>query len=56
MAVGLSSEVDPLPVAGVRLGSAPLGIRAEPRDDLVVIELAAGTRAAAVFTRNVFCP
>ena len=55
MAVGLSSEVDPLPVAGVRLGSAPLGIRAEPRDDLVVIELAAGTRAAAVFTRNVFC-
>jgi len=55
MAVGLSSEVDPLPVAGVRLGSAPLGIRAEARDDLVVIELAAGTRAAAVFTRNLFC-
>ncbi len=55
MAVGLSGEVNPLPVAGVRLGSASLGIRAEPRDDLAIIELAAGSRAAAVFTRNAFC-
>lgn len=55
MAVGLSEEINPLPVAGVRLGSAPLGLRTQPRDDLTVIELAEGSRAAAVFTRNAFC-
>lgn len=55
MAVGLSTEINPIPVVGVRLGSAPLGVRSQPRDDLTVIELAAGTRTAAVFTRNVFC-
>lgn len=55
MAVGLSGEINPLPVDGVRLGSASLGIRSEPRDDLVVMELGAGSRAAAVFTRNAFC-
>ena len=55
MAVGLTGEVDPTAVAGVRIGSASLGIRDEPRDDLVIIELAPGSRAAAVFTRNAFC-
>ena len=55
MAVGLSGEIDPKAVAGVRLGSAPLGVRKTPRDDLTIIELAAGSRAAAVFTRNAFC-
>jgi glutamate N-acetyltransferase/amino-acid N-acetyltransferase len=55
MAVGLGGEINPLPVAGVRLGSASLGIRSDPRDDLAVMELAAGSRAAAVFTQNVFC-
>ncbi len=55
MAVGLSGEINPNPVAGVRLGSAPLGVRSDSRDDLTVIELAAGSRAAAVFTRNAFC-
>jgi glutamate N-acetyltransferase/amino-acid N-acetyltransferase len=55
MAVGLSTEINPIPVVGVRLGSAPLGVRSQPRDDLTVIELAAGTRTAAVFTGNVFC-
>lgn len=55
MAVGLSGEIDPKPVAGVRLGSASLGVRREPRDDLTIIELATNSRAAAVFTRNVFC-
>jgi glutamate N-acetyltransferase/amino-acid N-acetyltransferase len=39
----------------VRLGSAALGLRSDPRDDLTVIELAGGSRAAAVFTRNAFC-
>jgi glutamate N-acetyltransferase/amino-acid N-acetyltransferase len=55
MAVGLSADINPSPVAGVRLGSAPLGVRSQPRDDLTIIELAAGSRAAAVFTRNAFC-
>jgi len=55
MAVGLSGEIHPKAVAGVRLGSAPLGVRSDPRDDLTIIELIAGSRAAAVFTRNAFC-
>jgi len=55
MAVGLSGEFNPLPVAGIRLGSAPLGVRSDSRDDLTVIELAAESRTAAVFTRNAFC-
>jgi len=55
MAVGLSGEINPLPVAGVRIGSASLGIRDDPRDDLMVMEIAAGSGAAAVFTRNAFC-
>ncbi len=55
MAVGLSAEIDPEPVAGLRLGSAALGVRGESRDDLTVIELAGESRVAAVFTRNAFC-
>jgi len=42
-------------VAGVRLGTASAGIKKPGRQDLVVIELAEGTRCAAVFTRNAFC-
>lgn len=44
----------PAPVAGVRLGSTSAGIRHPGRRDLTVIELAAGSRASAVFTRNRF--
>ena len=43
------------PIAGVRLGAAAAGIRYQGRTDLVMVELAAGTTAAGVFTRNV-CP
>ena len=43
------------PVPGVRVGSAALGGRHEPRDDLALIELAPGSRCAAAFTRNRFC-
>jgi len=43
------------PVAGVRLGTVAAGIRKRNRRDLVVIEVAAGASAAAVFTRNRFC-
>ena len=45
----------PLPVAGVRLGTVEAGIRYPDRRDLVVIEIAEGSNAAAVFTRNAFC-
>ncbi|NIR61414.1 MAG: bifunctional ornithine acetyltransferase/N-acetylglutamate synthase, partial [Gammaproteobacteria bacterium] len=37
------------------IGSASLGVRAEPRDDVAIISLSAGSRASAVFTRNAFC-
>lgn len=43
-----------LPVTGIRLGSSAAEIRYKGRDDLVVIECAEGTSAAAVFTRNRF--
>ena len=46
---------DFIPVAGIRLGSASAGIRYQGRKDLVVIELAAGSTCAALFTRNQFC-
>ena len=43
------------PLAGVRLAAAAAGIRYKDRTDLVLIELAPGTRVAGVFTRNK-CP
>ena len=43
------------PVAGVVLGTAAAGIKKWTRDDLVLIELAEGARAAGVFTLNRFC-
>ena len=43
------------PVAGIRLGTASAGIKKPGRRDLVLMELAQGSVAAAVFTRNAFC-
>lgn len=43
------------PVAGIRLGVSCASIKYPQRRDLVVIEAAAGTQAAAVFTGNAFC-
>jgi glutamate N-acetyltransferase/amino-acid N-acetyltransferase len=43
------------PLAGVRLGAAAAGIRYQGRDDLVMMELAAGTTVAGVFTSSK-CP
>jgi glutamate N-acetyltransferase/amino-acid N-acetyltransferase len=54
MAVGLKAPEKLAAVGGVRIGVSELGDRAAPRDDLTVIELAEGTRAAAVFTQNAF--
>lgn len=42
------------PVAGVRLGVAEAAIKKPGRKDLLVIELAPGTRVAGVFTQNRF--
>ena len=47
--------MEPLTVVGVRLGTACAGIKYPDRRDLVVVEVSAGTRAAAVFTQNAFC-
>ena len=44
MAVGLGEIPSMAPVKGVRVGSAGLGGRAEPRDDLALFELSPGSR------------
>lgn len=55
MAIGLGPLPEMLPVNGFRLGTASAGVKTPGRQDLVVMELAAGCRVAAVFTRNRFC-
>ncbi len=42
-------------VRGIRLSTCAAGIGYQGRDDLVLIELAAQTACAAVFTQNAFC-
>ncbi|HEY9198362.1 MAG TPA: bifunctional glutamate N-acetyltransferase/amino-acid acetyltransferase ArgJ [Gammaproteobacteria bacterium] len=44
-----------LPVAGLRLGIASAGIKKPGRRDITLIELAAGSQVAGVFTQNRFC-
>ncbi len=57
MPVNLNSPVaqDLLPVRGVKLGFAEAHIRKPDRKDLLVIQLAPGSRVAGVFTQNRFC-
>ncbi len=55
MATGSPDLPELRPVPGVRLGTACAGIKKPGRRDLVLMELAPGSRAAAVFTRNAFC-
>jgi glutamate N-acetyltransferase/amino-acid N-acetyltransferase len=43
------------PVPGVRLGVTEANIRKPNRKDLLVMQLAAGSRVAGVFTQNRFC-
>ncbi len=43
------------PVPGVRLGIGSAGVKTPGRKDVLVIELAEGSRAAGVFTLNRFC-
>ncbi|WP_020649320.1 bifunctional glutamate N-acetyltransferase/amino-acid acetyltransferase ArgJ [Solimonas variicoloris] len=54
MAVNLSEPTNLLPVTGVRLGVAEAAIKKPGRNDLLLIELAEGSRVAGVFTRNAF--
>jgi len=43
------------PLAGVKLATASAGIKKPGRQDLVLMQLAQGSRVAGVFTRNAFC-
>ncbi len=51
----LPKSSDLRPVAGVSLGVASAGIRKGGRKDVLVIQLAQGSRVAGVFTQNAFC-
>ncbi|MCX4187900.1 bifunctional glutamate N-acetyltransferase/amino-acid acetyltransferase ArgJ [Methylophaga sp. OBS4] len=57
MAVNLTAPQpdELLPVAGIRLATASAGIKKPGRKDVVLIELAAGSHTAAVYTKNAFC-
>lgn len=55
MAVGSGKLPELHPVAGFKLGIASAGIKKPGRLDLVVMEVAAGSAVAAVFTTNAFC-
>ena len=55
MAVGENTFPALPAVAGFRLGTASAGIKTPGRKDLVVMECAAGSSVAGVFTRNAFC-
>ena len=55
MPVGAPSRFPLSAVRGVRLGVARAGVRKPGRRDLVILELAPGSRVAARFTRNAFC-
>lgn len=55
MAVGPGTLPQFFPVKGVKTGIASAGIKKPGRKDLVVIELAPGSRVAGIFTKNQFC-
>ena len=55
MAVGPGTLPQFAAIAGLRIGIASAGIKKPGRKDLVVLELAEGSRVAGIFTRNQFC-
>ncbi len=55
MAVGLEVLKNYHPVNGIRIGIAQAGIKYDGRNDLVIFELAEGSRVSGVFTLNSFC-
>lgn len=44
-----------LPVKGIKLGAAEAHVRKPNRKDILVVELAPGSKVAGVFTQNRFC-
>lgn len=55
MAVGHFPFPKMHPVPGVKLATVSAGIKTPGRKDLVLMELAPGSRVAGVFTQNAFC-
>lgn len=55
MAVGLEVLKKYHPVNGIRIGISQAGIKYADRNDLVIFELAEGSRVSGVFTLNAFC-
>ena len=55
MAVGKDYFPEMYPVSGFKLGTTSSGIKTAGRNDLVVMEIAAGSTVAGVFTKNAFC-
>lgn len=55
MPVGNASFPKMPPVGGVRLGTACAAIKSTDRDDIALLELAAGSSVAGVFTQNAYC-
>ncbi|HLT63899.1 MAG TPA: bifunctional glutamate N-acetyltransferase/amino-acid acetyltransferase ArgJ [Pseudohongiella sp.] len=55
MATGPQELGQILPIDGVRISAVAAGVRYQNRLDMVLFELAPGTRSAGVFTRNAFC-
>jgi glutamate N-acetyltransferase/amino-acid N-acetyltransferase len=51
---GFEVQAEAAPVAGLSLGVARAAIRKPDREDLLLVQLAAGAASAAVFTRNAF--
>jgi len=49
------NEMDLHPVAGIYLGACEANIKKPGKTDLVIVELAEGSRTAATFTKNAFC-
>ena len=55
MSTHLLESDQPISIDGVRLATANAGLKYKDRDDLLLVEVAPGTAAAAVFTKNKFC-
>ncbi len=55
MAVGQISFPQMQAIAGITLGTANAGIKQTVRPDILVVQMAAGSSCAAVFTQNAFC-
>ena len=55
MATGTDTFPTMHPVEGFQLGTTSAGIKVAGRKDLVLMEVADGSTAAAVFTQNCFC-